>query len=132
MLQAFVAGVGGGGVFLLSQALLPDVIEHDFHKTGMRREGVLAGVYAFVEKASSALGLLALGALLTGMGYIQGIRSDVGVQPQSALLAIRLATSLIPAGVALMAVLIIAQYNLRKDNLRANDRGISMDLSQFR
>ncbi|HWU03653.1 MAG TPA: MFS transporter, partial [Novosphingobium sp.] len=53
--QAVALGAGGGGIFMLSQALLPDVIEQDNAATGMRRGGAFAGIVAFLETGASAL-----------------------------------------------------------------------------
>ena len=41
-----------GAVLLLGQSLLPDTMEWDYRRTGMRREGMLSAVYTMVEKLS--------------------------------------------------------------------------------
>src|SRR3546814_5722365 len=43
-------GVTAGAVLLFGQSLLPDTMEWDYRRTGMRREGMLSAVYTIVEK----------------------------------------------------------------------------------
>ena len=59
--RALLFGVFGGAVLLLGQSLLPDTMEWDYRRTGMRREGILSAVYTMVEKLSYALGAAATG-----------------------------------------------------------------------
>lgn len=113
LLQAFANGVLKGGTFLLTQALLPDTIEYDYLRTGTRREGVLSGVYAFIEKSGSALGVAALGVLLGAFGYEA---AQEGVQP-SALQGIVLCASLIPALAMIAAGIVMRWYHLSESTL---------------
>ena len=46
MLRAFVLAVSNGGMLLMGQSLLPDVMEYDYRKTGLRREGSMPGFTA--------------------------------------------------------------------------------------
>src|SRR5206468_10262082 len=55
--RAFFLGFGGGGVIMLGQAMLPDTIEYDVRRTGLRREGLFAALYTPVEKVSGAAGV---------------------------------------------------------------------------
>ena len=74
MLRAFVLAVSNGGMLLMGQSLLPDVMEYDYRKTGLRREGLYAGLYSFVEKLAFATAPLTLGVLLSTMGFDSGCR----------------------------------------------------------
>lgn len=86
--RAVLFGAFGGAVLLLGQSLLPDTMEWDYRRTGMRREGMLSAVYTVVEKLSFALGAAATGIVLGRAGYIQGTGNAAVVQPQSAIKAI--------------------------------------------
>mgnify|MGYP001428997845 CR=1 FL=1 len=77
-------------------SLLPDVMEHDFQRTGLRREGLYAGLYSFIEKFAFATAPLTLGVLLSTMGFEPGLPRGAS-QPESALLAITLSMAVIPA-----------------------------------
>ena len=71
--EVLLRGVGGGvfagGLSLMGQSLLPDTIAVDHGRTGLRREGVFAGAYSFVEKASFALGPMLVGFIFQFMGF---------------------------------------------------------------
>ena len=54
LLRAGFLALCGGGMLLMGQSLLPDVMEHDFQRTGLRREGLYAGLYSFIEKFAFA------------------------------------------------------------------------------
>ena len=66
---SFVNGCGAGGILLIPEALLPDMISRDYAISGVRREGTLASLYTFSEKAAHALGIALTGALLAWYGY---------------------------------------------------------------
>ena len=109
-------GFCGGGALLMGQSLLPDTMEYDHLRTGLRREGIFAGFYTTVEKIAGAAGIAAVGAILSAAGYLQSRGADV-VQPESALTAIRLVIALLPAGVSLAALLLLFGYKLSEDRL---------------
>jgi GPH family glycoside/pentoside/hexuronide:cation symporter len=63
--RGFLTGLATGGLTLAAQAMLPDTIEHDFHRTGLRREAMFAAVYSVAEKLASATGPFLLGLVLS-------------------------------------------------------------------
>jgi len=69
LLRAFLIGCTAGGALLMGQSLLPDTMEYDYRRTGMRREGAFSGAYSMVEKAGFAVGPLIIGLLLSNAGY---------------------------------------------------------------
>jgi GPH family glycoside/pentoside/hexuronide:cation symporter len=66
---SFVNGAGAGGLLLASESLLPDAIEDDCRRSGTRREGTLASLFAFTEKAANALGVALVGFVLGWFQY---------------------------------------------------------------
>ena len=111
MLRAFVLAVSNGGMLLMGQSLLPDVMEYDYRRTGLRREGLYAGLYSFVEKLAFATAPLTLGILLSTMGFVPGL-PRTATQPESALLAITLAMAVIPAVTNTLKVLLAFRFKL--------------------
>jgi GPH family glycoside/pentoside/hexuronide:cation symporter len=109
--QALLLGAGGGGVFMLSQALLPDVIEHDYRNTGLRRGGAFAGVVSLLETGASAFALFALGLALSAGGYVAGTAEHAG-QPPQAIEAIRWCACLLPAAAELLGILLLTRFRL--------------------
>jgi GPH family glycoside/pentoside/hexuronide:cation symporter len=98
-------------MLLMGQSLLPDVMEYDYRKTGLRREGLYAGLYSFVEKLAFATAPLTLGVLLSTMGFVPGL-PRTATQPESALLAITLSMAVIPAITNTLKVVLALQFRL--------------------
>jgi GPH family glycoside/pentoside/hexuronide:cation symporter len=118
LVRGCLSGLANGGTLCASQAMLPDVLEYDRVKSGIRREGLFAGLYTIIEKLASALGIALIGIFLQAMGYISH-RSGGGVtvQPDSALLAIRLCVSVVPAVLCGGCVLLLCWYNLKPETI---------------
>ena len=114
--RAVFTGIAAGGVLLLGQSMLPDTMQYDFQRTGLRREGIFAGVYTTIEGLSFALGPAIVGIVLGAAGYIGG-SGDVQ-QPQSAQSAILICASLLPALGICGAGLIMTRYRLTAEDLR--------------
>lgn len=72
LIRAVVIGFASGGLLLAGQAMLPDAISYDFRRSGLRREGIFAGIYTTVEKASHAFAAALIGAGLSFIGYTAG------------------------------------------------------------
>ena len=117
--RAFAIGLAGGGTFLLTQAMLPDAIEYDRLRTGLRREGVFTGVFVFVEQAASALGVAIIGLFLAAMGYVAATEGRVVAQPQSAILGIYVCMAILPFALQVVAILAISRYDLTAEKLSA-------------
>ena len=78
----------------------------------LRREGLYAGLYSFIEKLAFATAPLTLGILMSQMGFVRGLPRSA-VQPDSALLAITIAIAIIPAIVNVLKI--VLALNLKLD-----------------
>ncbi|BAS26104.1 MFS transporter [Limnochorda pilosa] len=111
---AAAVGTGLGGILLLLDVLLSDVIDEDAVKSGARREGMYFGVHALIIRLNiSAQGFIQ-SAVLTATGY----DAELAVQPASAVLGMRLLMTAIPIGVSLLALLALHFYPLAGERLR--------------
>ena len=108
--RGILLGVSAGGLLLVGQTLLPETIAYDFKRTGLRREGIFAGVYTTVEKTAFALAAAATGLVLGSMGYIESTGSTVE-QSERALLAIYICIGA-PAVLQLFSSVILSRYRL--------------------
>jgi GPH family glycoside/pentoside/hexuronide:cation symporter len=70
---AAVAGLGFSAQWVFPWSMLPDVVEYDEKMTGERREGVYYGLWAFLSKFTSALGVAVSGWALNWFGYIPNV-----------------------------------------------------------
>jgi GPH family glycoside/pentoside/hexuronide:cation symporter len=91
--------------------MIPDIIELDELQTGQRREGIFYGFMVLLQKFGLALGLFLVGNTLQAYGFKEAVigQSSLPVQPESALLAIRIAVGPIPT-VCLIAGLVLMYF----------------------
>jgi len=115
MLRAVLLGFSSAGIILMSQALLPDVIEYDYRRTGERREGMFAAFYSLVEKTSFAFAPLIIGPMLAYAGYAPGNES----QSPDAIKAIYVTLAVLPSATYLLSLPLLAAYDLTEEKLNA-------------
>lgn len=107
---AVLVGFGVSVAYLIPWSMIPDVIELDELETGQRREGIFYGFMVLLQKFGLAFALFIVGIALDLAGFIEQIPGQpIPIQPDSALLAIRLAIAPIPT-VALIGGVILAYF----------------------
>lgn len=107
---AIIAGFGVSVAYLIPWSMVPDVIELDELQTGQRREGVFYGFMVLLQKVGLALALFLVGIILNAAGFIEAVAGQpLPTQPESALLAIRLAIGPVPT-IALIGGLVLAYF----------------------
>lgn len=109
-------GITTGGVFLNIQCMLPDTMNYDQQRHGLRREGLFAGIFVMVEKFTAAIGAAVFGTIIGAMGYVATAGSGVA-QPAGALVAIRACVSLVPSLLLLASMVVLIGYRLPQDSL---------------
>ncbi|MFC0205109.1 MFS transporter [Novosphingobium soli] len=119
-LRAVALGAMGGAVLLFGQSLLPDTMEWDYRRTGMRREGMLSAVYTLVEKLAYALGAALTGIILGQTGYIQNAAHQE--QPASAIAAIYWLASFIPFAFLVASIVALCFYDLDEKKFAEAER----------
>ncbi|MBN1260961.1 MAG: MFS transporter [Anaerolineae bacterium] len=67
----FLFGVGFSGGMYLIPLMNGDVVDMDEHRTGLRREGMYAGINSFITKPAISIAQWALLAIMTAFGYDQ-------------------------------------------------------------
>ena len=118
-LMAVIAGFGISVCYLIPNAMLPDVIEYDELRTGRRREGIYYGCCVFLQKTALAIGTFVVGQMLAWAGYIpSGPNEAVPQQPDSALMAIRLAIGPLPALALIIGMVLTAFYPITRESHR--------------
>jgi GPH family glycoside/pentoside/hexuronide:cation symporter len=112
---AFVAtalvGVGYAGCQVFPLAMLPDAAAVDARRTGSNRAGVYTGVWTAGETLGLALGPGVYAVVLALGGYVSSTSGEVD-QPGSAIVAIVLGFSLLPAGLTLLSLRWLRRYSL--------------------
>jgi GPH family glycoside/pentoside/hexuronide:cation symporter len=108
---AAVAGIGFSAQWVFPWSMLPDVVEYDEKMTGERREGIYYGLWAFLTKFTSALGVAVSGWALGLFGYVPNVEQTV-----HALFGIRLFFGIVPAIVILISLPFLIWYPITRKN----------------
>jgi Na+/melibiose symporter-like transporter len=122
-----LVGLGYAGAQVFPMAMLPDAAAVDARRTGENRAGVYTGVWTAGETLGLALGP-AVYALALALGSYRSSTdvddfSATGFQPDSALTAIVLGFSLLPAVLILTSLVFLARYRLDADVVAADVEG---------
>jgi GPH family glycoside/pentoside/hexuronide:cation symporter len=118
MLRGAVTGVAFSANVMFAMSMLNDAMEMDALRTGLRREGLYSALYSFVEKFGYAVGPAAVGAALSLAGF-DATRSVTAANAASVRQAALLGVAYIPAGCAVVAVILLAFYRLDRKALDA-------------
>lgn len=115
-LAVVLIGVGYAGCQVFPMAMLPDAAAVDARRTGSNRAGVYTGVWTAGETLGLALGPGVFALVLALGDYRSSTDGDV-VQPDSALTAITLGFSLLPALLVALSLLWLRRYSLGADDV---------------
>lgn len=116
--RAVLKGFAAGGLLLMGQSMLPDTIEYDHRRTGLRREGVFSGLYSIVEKVASSFA-----PTLLGLGYAWfGFQSKAPAQTAEAIDGIRYCAAFLPCFYFAISLVPLWFYRLDERTLKAAQR----------
>jgi glycoside/pentoside/hexuronide:cation symporter, GPH family len=102
---------GIGSLFTLMMSMTADVIDLDELNTGKRREGIFGAIYWWMVKVGFAIAGLLSGAIMTLVGF----DPNAAVQPESAVLGLRIFYSVIPILGTLVAMYIMRNYDVTEE-----------------
>ena len=115
-IAAIMAGFGVSVAYLIPWSMIPDVIELDELNTGQRREGVFYSFMVLLQKLGLALALFLVGQALELSGFVERIPGEaIPVQPDSALLAIRIAIAPLPTIFLIIGLVLTYFYPITKE-----------------
>ena len=104
----FLFGAGSGGTNALMFSMQADTVDYGEWKSGIRSEGGSYSILSFIRKTGQGVGGWAGGALIGAFGYV----AAAPVQTEQAVHGIRLASGILPAGLALLALIVMLRYPL--------------------
>lgn len=116
-----VVGVGYAGAQMFPLAMLADVAAVDAARTGQNRIGVFTGVWTGAETLGLALGPGLYAAVLAAGGYVSSTGGPV-TQSASAVSAVGLGFSLVPAVLVLASLAPLRGYRLDEATVRMDGR----------
>lgn len=113
---AVIAGFGVSTAYLVPWSMIPDVIDLDELNTGQRREGIFYSFMVFLQKIALAIGLFLVGVALDITGFIETIPGETPpTQPDSALLAVRIAIAPLPTIFLIVGLLLAYFYPITRE-----------------
>ncbi|HJO93880.1 MAG TPA: MFS transporter [Victivallales bacterium] len=86
-----VIGLGTAAIYQGPWSTMPDTVEYSEWKTGLRREGIIYGVFFFGMKLAAGFAAFLVGYILSMGGYVAD-----GNQTSTALFTIRFLTTILP------------------------------------
>jgi GPH family glycoside/pentoside/hexuronide:cation symporter len=119
-LPVALAGAGYAGMQSLPMAMLPDVISHDARANGDGRAGSFGGVWTAGETTGMALGGAVLTIVLALGGYVATTAGHSVGQSPSAVVAIVLGFSVVPAAFVAASLVTLRRYGLRKSDIESD------------
>ncbi len=111
-----MAGFSVATAHVLHDSIFPDVIEWDELRTGRRQEGIYYGVKNFIRKLTGAVAIFLALQVLGWFGYQNPPEGATHfVQPDSALMAMRVLIGPFGAALLLSAILMAWLYPLTRE-----------------
>lgn len=105
-----------GALFTMVPSMVADVCDLDELQTGTRREGMFSGIYWWIQKLGMAGASVLAGVLLNVSGFNVALGAN---QATSALLYMRLFDIGIPIVTTIIAIYIIATFEVSEDKAYA-------------
>ncbi len=121
-------GVGISASQVLVFSILPDVVEVDELKNGVRREGLIYGATMFIYKIGSALFVAIVTAAMGWFGYVESTGSLMVEQTTNAIFGIRFLIGCVPALCLIISVIFINKLSLGKESFDNVKNSISSNL----
>ncbi len=120
VIAALFAGFGYGAMNVIPWAMVADVIEEDELRSEKRREGLYSGYLVFFRKLAAAITLFAVTGILAITGFVESTTGTVEYveQPASALNALHILVSVVPAIMLVVAIIVATRYPLDRERHR--------------
>ena len=122
-LACALAGIGISASQIIPWSILPDVIEIDEYRNGVRREGAFYGITTFLYKLASAAAISLSGAVLSVFGYIEApieeTAKQIIVQPESAVKAVRTMIAAAPGMFFIISAVFVFILPITKESFDA-------------
>ncbi|EAR07891.1 MFS transporter [Reinekea blandensis] len=121
-----IIGLGYGAYMIFPWAMMADAITHARTYTDISLEGVFNGWWTALQKVGIALGPFVIGWMLQLAGFQSSTDGSFPEQSESALLALRLGVSVVPAVIFALTLIGIHRWPLGRSSTEVSIE--SMDL----
>lgn len=107
-------GFLSGGMLLMGNGMLQDIIHNDQIKSGELRAGLFAASYSLTEKITAGIGAQILGLILSFSGFDR----TLATQSDEAVSGLFFAVGFVPALCMGLSLIAIARYSLSEETLK--------------
>ncbi len=114
LILQIIISICAGYVLPLLWSMYADIVDYQELKTGRRATGLIFSSSSMSQKMGWAFGAAITGWLLAAFGYNQ----EVSMQPDSAILGVRLMLSWLPAASCLLAIIGMMFYPLSEKKVK--------------
>jgi GPH family glycoside/pentoside/hexuronide:cation symporter len=123
-------GLGLGGALIIGATItFAEMLDEDFARTGVRREGIYRGILGFVYRLPPALSGLLLGELLHLTGYDATL--DLAAQPAAVGQMVRYFVGFLPVLATISGIFLAYFYPMHGDHLREVEEKVRQLNEQF-
>lgn len=112
-----VCGVGYAGMQMFPLSMLPDTIAVDAAERGKAQAGAYTGFWTAGETTGFAIGPALVLGMLAITGFVSSKAGDIVTQPDSALLGVLLAFTLLPAILLIASLPLVLKYDLTDERI---------------
>jgi len=112
IIPAVLMGFGNAAAYMFVNAMIPEAVDVDELKHGVRREGMFSAVYSWMFKIGAALALLFSGYILAWSGFDSDL---VGPQSEQTIFLMRVFFSCIPAFALSCAIALAFFYPITEE-----------------
>jgi GPH family glycoside/pentoside/hexuronide:cation symporter len=112
-----VLGICVGGIALAPDMLFAELIDEDYVRSGIRREGLYRGILGFMFRFPPAFAGLMLSELLNRTGFDPDLSVDA--QPQTFVTMLRIFTASAPTITVILGIVLMQLYPLHGKRLQA-------------
>ncbi|MFX0075195.1 MAG: MFS transporter [Candidatus Hermodarchaeota archaeon] len=116
MIVFFLIGIGLSGSLYIIDLVVSDIVDEDEVTTGLRREAGYYGVNALILRFSNVLVILAIGSVLSTVGWQVFEPENI---TESVIFGLRSLMFIFPAIALVIAILAMTRYPLHGDYLRS-------------
>lgn len=124
----FAAGMGFAGGMYLVPMMMGDATDYDETKTGLRREGMYAGVNSFITKPAISIAQAAFLSIITHFGYVQN--AAAGTQSATARQGLLIGWMLIPSILLFVCFFCMFLYPLKGEKWKAQKKHLAEEHSK--
>lgn len=115
-----LGGIGLSTHYIIPTALVPDIVELDAVRSGIRREGAYYSIWNFIMKLGKGIAALIIGITLDISGFVPAVDGVVGQQSSATQDGIALLCGPITAIIIILGMISLKWYPINREYYQKN------------